>query len=83
MSDLARLDQAYTDAKRPTDKAQVKLEAAALYAQLARNKAAPNSYETLICDSLDQMYGALSGLAIGLRATYILLEKIEQQQRRG
>ena len=83
MSELAALDQAFAEAKKPTELAKVRAQAAALYALQAENKGAPNSYEKLMATSILNLSNAIHSMATGLRATYMLLEKIERQQRTG
>jgi len=83
MSDFAELDRAFSEAKKPTDMAKVRAQTAALFATRAESKAAPNSYENLMASSIVNLSHAIDSMAIGMRATYLLLEKIERQQRIG
>ena len=82
MSDFSDLDRAFAEAKRPTDMAKVRAQSAALFATQAEAKAAPNSYENLMASSIVNRCHAINSMAVGMRATYMLLEKIEGQRRR-
>ena len=83
MSDLSDLDRAFEQAKKPTEMANVRAQAAGLYATQAEMKAKPNTYESLMASSIVNLSHAIHSMATGLRATYILLEKIERKGRTG
>jgi len=82
MNDFADLDQAFSEAKKPTEIAKVRAETAARYAMQAGMKGAPNSYEQMVANSIENLSLSIHAMTVGIRATYMLLEKIERQQQR-
>ena len=71
---------------KPTDIAKEQADGAARNANqalLAVMGKGNSSYESLMAESLQHLCVAMSYMATGLRATYILLEKIEREQRTG
>jgi len=72
--------------QKPTDSARIKLNQAQLAAHIAQTENTTKRgerYKTEMALSLEKIAAGLEEMAIGLRATYILLEKIERQQRTG
>jgi hypothetical protein len=72
---------------RPTEQAKASFGFASVQANFgitaADREVYPNEYKQRIAMSVKAIAEGLENLAIGLRATYILLEKIEQKQRTG
>lgn len=72
---------------RPTDIAKEQADGAARTANQALlaelGKGNHTSHEALMADAIQHLCVAVSYVATGLRATYMLLEKIERQQRTG
>ena len=72
---------------RPTDQAKSNFLNASVQANFgitaSDKEVFPNEYKQRIAMSLKGLADGLENLATGLRATYILLEKIERQQRTG
>ncbi len=72
---------------RPTEIAKEQADGAARNANAAllleMNKGNFDSYDALMAGAVQHLCVAMSYMATGLRATYILLEKIERQQRTG
>ena len=66
---------------RPTDKAKVMFNAAEVTSQMARTFADGSDvmYKTMMADALNGLARGLGDMATGLRATYILLDKMNQK----
>jgi len=73
-------DQNYGSGK-PTEKAYTMAASAGQMAWEAETKATNQSYDALMAKSLSLLCTAVGNLAVGLRATYILLEKIERDKK--
>ena len=74
------------DDMRPTEEARTRfggVKATAANARLFADDNDEGLYKEMIADSLHGLAFGLEAMATGLRATYILLEKIEHQQRTG
>lgn len=70
------------DQSRPTEKAKMMFSAAETTSQMARTFAEGSDvmYKTMIADALNGLARGLGDLATGLRATYILLDKIDKKR---
>jgi hypothetical protein len=68
-------------AERPTEIARVEARAARLAAKQAQMIAVSMSYEDLMAVSAGNLASAVEHLATGLRATYMLLQHIQREQK--
>ena len=71
----------FAAAQRPTEIANVEARAAKQAAKQAQIIAIGQSYDDLMAVAVGNLASAVGHLATGLRATYILLEKIQREQR--
>lgn len=75
------LNADHAAAQKPTELAKVEARAAKLAAKQAQMKAEMLSYDDLMAVSVGNLAAAVGNLATGLRATYMLLQQIQREQK--